>query len=153
MTVAPVQRAGSRLVSGDAVSFDIDVTNTGDRVLQNVYLTAAGDEGLVHESGVSPLRTVKTGVLQPGETWEAQVEFTTVRAGQRCITVDAFADGGQRDSQQGCVTVINPVPRNPRLKAELVGRNRIAVGQQTLVRAVVNNIGLGVATNVKVVMT
>ena len=51
------------------------------------------------------------------------------------------------------MTAINPVPRNPRLEAELVGRNRIAVGQQTLVRAVVNNIGLGVATNVKVVMT
>ena len=107
---------------------------------------------MVHESGVSPLRTTKAGGLQPGETWEAQVEFATVKAGQRCITVDAYADGGQRDTQQGCVTVINPIPRNPRLKAELAGRNRIAVGQQTLVRAVVTNIGRGVATNVKVVM-
>lgn len=150
--VTPVQSAGSRLVSGDKIAFDIDVTNTGTRVLQNVYLTAAGDDGLVHESGVSPLRTVKNGGLQPGETWEAQVEFATVKAGQRCITVDAYADGGQRDTQQGCVTVINPVPRNPRLQAELAGRNRIAVGQQTLVRAVISNIGRGVATNVKVVM-
>ncbi len=150
--VTPVQRAGARLVSGDKIAFDIDVTNSGTRVLQNVYLTATGDEGMVHESGVSPLRTTKAGGLQPGETWEAQVEFATVKAGQRCITVDAFADGGQRDTQQGCVTVINPIPSNPRLKAELVGRNRIAVGQQALVRAVVTNIGRGVATNVKVVM-
>lgn len=150
--VTPAQSAGTRLVSGDKVAFDIDVTNTGTRVLQNVYLTVEGDDGLVHESGISPLRTARNGGLQPGETWEAQVEFATVKAGQRCITVDAFADGGQRDTQQGCVTVINPVPRNPRLKAELAGRNRIAVGQQTLVRAVISNIGLGVATNVKVVM-
>ena len=150
--VTPVQAQGSRLVAGDKVVFDIDVTNTGSRVLQNVYLTASGDDGLAHESGVSPLRTSKSGSLQPGETWEAQVEFATITAGQRCVTVDAYADGGQRDTAQACVVVINPVPRNPRLNAELSGRNRVAVGQQALVRTLVTNTGLGPATNVKVVM-
>ena len=152
--VVAVQQPGQRLVAGDSVSFDIDVTNTGDRVLQNVYLTATGDEGMVHESGDKGVRAEKQGgVLQPGETWEANVVFASVTAGQRCITVDALADGGQRDTQKGCVTVINPIPRNPRLTAELVGRTRIAVGQQTLVRGQITNSGRGVATNVKIVMT
>ena len=152
--VAPSQQPGERLVAGDSVSFNIDVTNTGDRVLQNVYLTATGDEGMVHESGDKSVRSAKQGgVLQPGETWEAQVLFASVNAGQRCITVDAFADGGQRDTQTGCVTVINPIPKKPRLTADLVGRTRIAVGQQTLVRGQITNTGRGVATNVKVVMT
>ena len=148
--VSPVQQ---RVETGQRVTFNIDVTNTGTRPLQNVYLTATGDDGMVHEGGQKSVRNPKEdGLLQPGQTWGAQVVFVPTTSGQRCITVDAFADGGQRETHPGCVTVINPVPKTPSLTATLEGRNRIATKQTCLVRAKVVNTGLGPATNVKVIM-
>ncbi|MGI9471929.1 MAG: hypothetical protein ACR2NZ_10375 [Rubripirellula sp.] len=148
--VSPVQQ---RVETGQRVTFNIDVTNTGSRPLQNVYLTANGDQGMVHEGGEKGVRNPKDdGPLQPGQTWGAQVVFVPTTSGQRCITVDAFADGGQRGTHPGCVTVINPVPKTPSLTATLEGRNRIATKQTALVRAKVSNSGLGPATNVRVVM-
>jgi uncharacterized repeat protein (TIGR01451 family) len=148
--VKPVQQ---RVETGQRVTFDIDVTNTGSRPLQNVYLTANGDEGMTHEGGQKGVRNPKdNGPLQPGQTWGAQVVFVPTTSGQRCITVDAFADGGQRATHPGCVTVINPVPQTPSLTATLEGRTRIATKQTALVRAKVVNSGLGPARNVKVVM-
>ncbi len=149
-----VEPLADRVEAGQPVTFDIDVTNTGDRPLQNVYLTARGDQTMVHANGSNAIENEKEdGPLQPGETWGARVVFTPTQAGQRCITVDGFADGGQRATQPACVTVINPVPQTPNLTATLEGRDRVAVGQNLLARARIVNNGQGVARNVRVTMT
>lgn len=149
MQVAPLE---DRVEAGQPVTFNIDVKNNGDRPLTNPYLTATGDGSMIHEGGGTGVRNDKQGPLQPGETWRAKVVFTPTQAGRRCITVDAFTDGGQRVSQQSCVTVINPIPQTPTLNATLEGRDRVATGQTTLIRARVTNEGRGEARNVKVQM-
>ncbi len=150
LKVTPLE---DRVEAGRPATFNIDVTNTGDQALRNVYLTANGDQNMVHANGTSTLENTKDdGPLQPGETWGAQVVFTPTAGGQRCMTVDAFADGGQRATQQACVTATNPVPQTPNLSVTLEGRDRVATGQPVLARARIVNNGQGVATNVRVTM-
>lgn len=148
-----VEPLEDRVESGRAVTFNIDVTNTGDRPLQNVYLTATGDSGMIGPNNNRKVETPpKDGPLQPGETWGAEVTFTPAESGRRCIDVEARADGGQRAQQQSCITVINPVPRNPKLEVLLEGRDQVATGQTTLLRAKVGNAGQAIARNVNVSM-
>lgn len=149
--VQPVQQ---RVESGQPVKFDIDVINTGDRPLRNVQLLASGDSGVIHRSGNAAVTNTKAnGPLQPGETWAAQVEFIPVQAGQRCLNVQASADGGQRVAQESCVTVINPVPRAPDLSIKLEGPRERVMGQDALIRATLVNQGNVVASQVRVVMS
>lgn len=151
LKVVPVE---TRVQAGQNATFDIDVTNTGDRPLQNVYITATGDRAMVHTGGSSTVENSKDdGPLQPGETWGARVVFTPTESGQRCIRVEGFADGGQRASQQACVTAINPVPQTPNLNASLEGPDRVAVGQTFIARARITNDGQGIARNVRVTMS
>ncbi len=148
-----VEPTVDRVESGQPVTFNIDVTNTGNRPLQNVFLNATGDSGMVHEGGGRGVQNPKEdGPLQPGQTWGATVTFTPTDSGRRCINVEAAADGGQRATQESCVTVINPVPITPTLEVLLEGRDQVATGQTTLLRAKIANTGQGTAKNVKVNM-
>lgn len=149
LAVAPVQ---DRVEAGQPVTFNIDVTNNGDRPLTNAYVTATGDSSIIHESGGTSVRDNKDGPLQPGETWRKKVVFTPTASGRRCILVDAFADGGQRATQDACVLVINPVPLTPNLTATIDGKSRVITGDNTLVRARVANDGRAEARNVNVDM-
>ena len=143
-----------RVESGQPVRFNIDVTNTGNRPLQNVTLTANGGESMLREDGaMSAIRQKEDGLLQPGETWGSQVTFIPNRAGQRCVNFIASGDGGQRADQQACVTVINPIPRTPNLEAELrTSRSAMVTGQQLIVQNRIVNTGQGPARNVEVTM-
>jgi hypothetical protein len=149
LAVAPVQ---DRVEAGQPVTFNIDVTNNGDRPLTNVYVTATGDTSIIHESGEASVRDNKDGPLQPGETWRKKVVFTPTASGRRCIMVDAFSDGGQRASQEACVLVINPVPLTPSLTATIDGKSRVLTGDNTLVRTRIVNDGRAEARNVNVDM-
>ncbi len=150
MRVSPIEE---RVETGQRVTFNIDVTNTGDRPLQNVSLSATGDDGMIHEGGGRGVRNPKEdGPLQPGQTWGAEVVFLPTESGRRCVTFEATADGGQRASETGCTTVINPVPTTPVLSATLEGPDRMQSGDTKIVRARVANAGQGVARNVKVTM-
>lgn len=149
-----VEPRETRVETGQNVTFDIDVTNTGDRPLRNVSLAATGDQGMVHQGGTPTVTNTKDdGPLQPGQTWGAQIVYVPTESGQRCVTVQATADGGQQSSQRGCVTVLNPVPRNPSLTVTLEGKRRIANLQSTLIRARIVNQGLGPARNVRVTLS
>ncbi len=142
-----------RVETGQPVRFNIDVTNTGNRPLQNVTLTATGDTEMVHEGGQRSVQNPReTGPLQPGETWGAEVVFVPTASGRRCVAFVATADGGQRADADGCVTVINPVPQTPSLSATLQARPQVVVGQPTLVRARIENRGQGPANNVTVTL-
>ena len=142
-----------RVESGQPVTYNIDVTNSGDRPLTNLKLLASGDAGMIHESGNAAVSNEKTnGPLQPGETWGAQVQFIPVQAGQRCLTVEATADGGQRLAEESCVTVINPIPRAPDLQVSLVGPDNAVMGEDVLLRATIVNNGPVVANQVRAVI-
>ena len=142
-----------RVESGQSVVYDIDVTNSGDRPLTNLQLVASGDSGMIHQSGNAAVANqMDNGPLQPGQTWSAQVQFIPVQAGQRCLTVEATADGGQRMAQESCVTVINPIPRTPDLQVSLDGPSDAVLGQEVLLRATISNNGPVVANQVRAVI-
>lgn len=148
-----IQPQLQRVESGQPVIYDIDIRNTGDRPLNNIRLLASGDAGMIHQSGNQAVSNVKDdGPLQPGQTWEAQVQFVPVQAGRRCLTVEATADGGQRLAQESCVTVINPIPRAPNLQVSFVGPANVQMGQEVLLRATVVNNGPVVANQVRAVI-
>lgn len=142
-----------RVESGQPIVYDINVTNSGDRPLTNLRLVASGDAGMIHQSGnASVANLMENGPLQPGQTWGAQVQFVPVQAGQRCLTVEATADGGQRMAQESCVTVINPIPRAPDLQISFAGPSEAVLGQEVLLRATVVNNGPVVANQVRAVI-
>lgn len=149
--VAPEQ---DRIETGQPATFNVDVTNTGDRPLQNLELRATGGQAMRHEGGgIAVAVPRQDGPLQPGQTWGAQVTFIPEDAGQRCVAFEVTADGGQRATDNSCVIVQNPVPRTPTLEAELVSpATRVAVGQTTFAQARVSNTGQAEARNVTVTM-
>ena len=142
-------------VAGQPVTFNIDIKNTGDRPLQNVNLVATGDELMIHqETGNQSVKKPKDdGPLQPGEDWLVAVSFVPTESGRRCISVEATAEGGQRDQSQACVTVINPIPPTPAMTLSLSGPEQISVGETRLFRSRVTNTGQIPLTNVRVTMS
>ncbi|MEL6107740.1 MAG: hypothetical protein AAFU85_17070 [Planctomycetota bacterium] len=152
LSVSPLQE---RYEVGQNATFHIDVRNTGTRPLDNLKIAATGDSGMLHrdsnERSVANLR--ETGPLQPGETWELEVDFIPTDAGRRCIEVEATADAGQRATTSSCVTVVNQPPPTPALTLTLNGRGRTSVGETTLFRGVVANTGRVPLQNVEVTMT
>jgi len=151
-----VRAAGGEPVEvGTPITFNIDVTNTGERPLTGVNLRAVGDSGLTHtETGSRIVGQNKTdGPLQPGATWNAAVTFLPVDSGRRCITVEAFADAGQQAEGQACTTVINRVLAVPALTATITGPERMTTGTDNLFRYRVVNTGQVPLSSVRITAT
>lgn len=140
---------------GDPVTFDIDVTNTGDRPLTGVSLRSVGDSGMTHaQTGSRVVGQNRTeGPLQPGQTWTAAATFVPLESGRRCINVEALADGGQRASGESCTTIINRVVPVPALTAEITGRDRMDTGETRIFSYRVINTGQVPLRNVRIAAT
>src|SRR5690606_12879070 len=97
---------GDPVEVGSPITFDIDVTNIGDRPLSGVNLRVVGDSGMNHtQTGSRQVGQAKSdGPLQAGETWTTAATFVPLDSGRRCIDVEATADGGQQAAAQACVT-------------------------------------------------
>ena len=149
-----VQPEKDRYESGQPVTFNIDVKNTGSQPLQNLHLFANGDGKMIHEvRGTEEVDKPKEdGPLQPGDTWLVAVTFVPTESGRRCIDVRATADGGQLATSQSCVTVINPIPPTPALTASLEGQSRYATGDKALFRSRIVNTGEVPLREVRVTM-
>lgn len=154
LQVSPTQ---DRYQAGQPATFNIDVKNIGDRPLQNVVLTATGDEGMVHQDGGRAKEKQRDGnaPLNPGQTWQVSVVFVPTQSGQRCINVQSTAAGGQVVTEQSCVTVANPIPPTQSISVTLnqnAGRTGIAVGETVLMTAQVRNTGELIQRNIQVSM-
>ncbi|MEM9366085.1 MAG: hypothetical protein AAGD07_08815 [Planctomycetota bacterium] len=148
-----VQPRVETIETGQPVLFDIEVENTGDRVLQGVRLEAIGDSGLQNaELQSREIGNDRETPLQPGEIWQASVEFTPIDPGRRCLDVSATAAGGQRATASACLTAYNPAPPTPAVTVTLSGRDRVVVGDTVLVRGRVINSGRVPLTNLRVAM-
>jgi len=142
--------------AGDPVTFDIDVTNTGDKPLTGVSLRSVGDSGMTHaQTGGKTVGQNRTeGPLQPGQTWSAAATFTALESGRRCITVEATADGGQRVLAESCTTVINRAVPVPAVTAEITSRSgAMETGETRLFRYRVVNTGQVALRNVRIAAT
>lgn len=150
LKVAP---ESDRYEAGQPVTFNIDLTNSGNRALNNVELTATGDDAMEHSQGGRGIRNRRETPLQPGETWRKSVTFLPTASGQRCITVQGFADGGQQIQEQSCVTVLNAPPPNREISAVLQGPDRFTVGGPAdVVTATITNTGEVTLQDIKVAM-
>ncbi len=151
MTVRPRQ---DQVEAGQTATFDIVVTNTGDRPLDDVRLRAEGGEAMTHfETGNRNVQSDREeGPLQPGQTWPSILNFVPAEAGRRCITVEATADGGQRVGEEACVIVINPIPVTPALSVTLESNDRFTVGETRYFNGRVTNTGEVPLDNVRAVM-
>jgi len=140
---------------GDPVTFNIDVTNNGDRPLNNVTLRSVGDNGMTHaQTGSRVVGQIRTeGPLQPGETWTAAATFVPLESGRRCIDVEATADGGQRAAAQSCATVFNRPVAVPAVTADITGRDTIETGTSRLFKYRVVNSGQVPLRNVRVAVS
>lgn len=140
---------------GSPITFDIDVTNIGDRPLSEVNLRVVGDPGMNHtQTGSRQVGQAKSdGPLQAGETWTTAATFVPLDSGRRCIEVEATADGGQQAEAQACVTVINRVMPVPAITATITGPDRIETGSTRLFRFRVVNTGQVPLSNVQITAT
>lgn len=151
-----VRAASSEAVEvGTPITFNIDVTNTGDRPLSGVSLRVVGDEGLTHTQTGSRIvgQNKNDGPLQPGDTWTAAATFLPIESGRRCITVEASADGGQRAEGQACTTVINRVMPVPALTATITGPDRMLTGTHKIFSYRVVNTGQVPLSQVRITAT
>ncbi len=151
-----VQAEKDRYETGQNVTFNIDVKNTGERPIENMQLAAVGDGEMVHEQfNKAPVKIEKKdGPLQPGDTWPVAITLVPTDSGRRCVNFVATGSGGQRAEGQECVTVINPIPATPALTAKLDRRGSMEVGQSpSIIRGRVTNTGEVPLTNVRVTMT
>lgn len=94
---------------GEQVTFDIAVTNVGNRRLTNVMAADELSRGLAHESGVPRIER-PLGDLGPGETVEFAVTLTVTQPGEICHSVTAAADGGHFAATRACVAASTPAP-------------------------------------------
>lgn len=140
---------------GSPVTFNIDVTNTGDRALSGVNLRAVGDNAMTHtQTGSRVIGQNKAdGPLQPGATWSSAVTFVSLEAGRRCVIVEAFADGGQQTQGEGCATVINRIVPVPAITATVSGPEQVQTSAVRLFSYRVVNTGQVPLSNVRITVT
>lgn len=152
--IQAVVQPGENVQVGQEVTFNIDVTNSGDRPLSNVNLESVGDNGMMHLQTGNPraFRTRDEGPLQPGDTWQIATTYVPTTPGQRCLTINATADGEQSASDQTCITVLNPIPATPAMSARIESLPVWQMGNdQVLFRFRILNSGRERLQNVRIV--
>ncbi len=139
---------------GERIQFRIEVTNTGDRPLDNVTIRDRFDASLEHAEGeASPIDKL-IGRLEPGRTEQFAVGFIVRGAGQICHSLEVTAPGGQYAQQQVCLTgtPAATVPQ-PRLTVAKSGPQEAAAGQNVQFSTRVTNAGNVPLRNVRIVDT
>ncbi|MFO7903378.1 MAG: DUF7507 domain-containing protein [Planctomycetota bacterium] len=139
---------------GDRVQFRIEVSNTGERALEEVRITDRFDTGLRHADGLtSPIQKV-LGDLDPGQTKEFAVTFVVQRAGEICHQLEVTAPGGQGAQTEVCLTASEPeVTPEPKLEVRKRVKPESRVGENVQVSTLVTNTGNVPLTEVRIVVT
>jgi uncharacterized repeat protein (TIGR01451 family) len=93
------------------------------------------DAGLEHESGKNPAE-VAVGTVPPGETKRVEVPLTPRQAGRFAVRVNVTADGGLSARSETAVDA-----RKPGLFVNVVGPDKLSVGQEATFEVTVTNPG------------
>jgi uncharacterized repeat protein (TIGR01451 family) len=135
---------------GQRIQFRIEITNTGERALDNVTITDRFDASLEHAEGLpTPIQKL-FGRLEPGRTEQFAVGFLVRRAGQICHIIEVTSPGGQYAQQQVCLTATeSAVATQSRLEVVKTGPREARVGQSVQFSTQVTNTGNGPLTNVR----
>lgn len=135
---------------GQAVQFQVTVTNRGAERLAGVLLSDRFDGGLRHAESASPLQR-SLGDFAPGQSKQFALTFTVAQAGKHCQEVRITAPGGHWANTQACLTATQPQPQGkPAMTVRKTGPTRARVGDEIDFFVKVTNTGDVPLTNVEI---
>lgn len=140
---------------GQSVVFDIVATNSGKQTIDNLTLLIDSDPGLQHENGSNRVQ-LPIRYLSAGQSQRFGVRYIARAAGQLSAKMIAQINNVTvGEPATAFVRVVEPVPRQPAMKVQLVpqsGNTSLAPGGVAGVSAVVQNRGQTLLTNIQVVV-
>jgi len=139
---------------GQKIQFRVQITNKGDRPLENVTITDQFATGLEQTEGQpSPVQQT-LGQLQPDETKVIGLSFFVRNTGELCHTVEVTATGGHFANTQSCVVAKEPeVVPQPQLRVQMTGPAEATAGQSVTFSTLVTNSGNVPIDNVRIANT
>ena len=131
---------------GDDVTFNFNVLNQCDEMLEDIELVVQYDTGLVASGMGNPIR-FPISRLQFNENKVVPITFNVVEPGLRCFDLSITAKDGHTSRARRCVDAVaadasfsgsnSPSP----LRLELAGGSPTEVGGKSLVEMKVSNVG------------
>lgn len=123
------------VAAGDRSSITVAVMNSGAVPTENATAWVGFDASIEHPSGANPTE-INVGTIPPGETKKIEVPLTAKQPGKFPIRVNATADGGLTARTEVTYDV-----RKPGLFVNLVGPDKLTVGQDATFNLTVTNAG------------
>ncbi len=132
---------------GDQVTFNVEVTNTGNTRIANVVARDTFDPGLAHSLGeASPIvRTI--GPLEPSAVSRFSVSFIVRKPGRVCHTLDVTGEGGHTAVTQACLDV-QQITMD--VQVSVTGPAQRRVGEMAEYEIRIANSGQGALTNARI---
>lgn len=131
-----VTQTGPSVVSlNDAVSYRVEVRNTGEAPATGVALRCPMQEGLEAVGGKNP-QMWDLGTLAPGQSVVREYQALARKIGSLCTTASATAAGGVTADGQCCVTV-----GEGKVQIEMKGPDRALVNRPATFQMTVSNPG------------
>ncbi len=99
---------------GQKVQFQVLVTNRGTTPTGELTIKDRFDEGFQH-AVYDPNRTIEAtmGNVPPGETHQINIDFTVVKPGDWCQTVEVLGPTGVLATARACLTATGTPPEEP----------------------------------------
>lgn len=126
--------------TGDQLDFNFNITNQCDRPLENVQIQVQYDQALLAEGVPNPVRLNPIERILPGETINLPpLSFRALRGGTHCFNMDIRTSAGDTSRARRCVEIENVT--DSRVQIDMQGERVVRLGDQTLVKMVVTNVG------------
>ena len=132
---------------GDRISYNVQVTNSGNFPLTNVQVRDVFDLGLEHAEGERSPIVKWIGGLAPGASSRLAVTFNVREAGDLCHTLNATADGGHAVTQRLC---IHAEEVNYDLSVQVGGPTDLTLGTADEYEIKVSNLGDAELTGLRI---
>ncbi len=145
--LAITETGPSQASLNDAVSYRIEVRNTGGAPANAVVLRSTLPEGLEPVKEKNPL-TWDLGTLAPGQRVVQEYQVLARKTGMLCNKAEATAAGGLQATAQSCVTV-----GEAKLHLDMTGPDRGFVNRPAAYQLTVSNPGTAPAANVTLTTT
>jgi uncharacterized repeat protein (TIGR01451 family) len=134
----------------DAITFQLEVTNTGTAEARQVELTDSLPPGLSYKPATETdpggnILTWNVGALAPGQTRRVQYDAIALEIGDHENAAQAKADGGLRETSSWRVHV-----NEPKLAVAVVGPQKRLLGRPAKYQITVTNSGATALTGIEI---
>ncbi|MCA9212608.1 MAG: hypothetical protein KDB27_06070 [Planctomycetales bacterium] len=140
---------------GEIATYDITITNRGDRSLSDITVIDEFDAGLQQRQLTGERREDLTGSIRrtipdlaPGESDQFQLNFVVVGSGRLCHTITARTQGAKTATRTLCFNAV--LPTRDDFQVELTGPSQMTVGEQDVFGVDVENTGDRPLTNLRI---